>query len=364
MKCLNRTKKGVTFFLFVILIAIPIIQTSNCLEAEITIEITNIQSRIVTDGLEIISPNGSEVLSDTVTIEWSLSPELINESAPAWYNVYYSPNGGIDWIQLAFSILDTSMDWNTVLYEEYATNCLIRVISGSKNWEYIEDISDTPFTIDNRITSSPTNRDQLIQAIFGIFLLAIISITGYIILSPLIKQNQITIGQLFQSEEIDFLQIIRNKVIIGLENIKSGFIPESYSIPTLELPSPTSSMVEYFPIEFQNELRSEMKGRTVLTLIEIAYQDPSETNPNKLAKSLNIPLSTLSKEIKKLTELKYVESYVSAQVLEDGRYRNFKITSKGFSFLTILNTTLNVAIKKLKENSVENEQIHLNSDNN
>ena len=94
-------------------------------------------------------------------------------------------------------------------------------------------------------------------------------------------------------------------------------------------------MVEYFPSEIQYELRSEIKGRTVLTLIEIAYQDPSDTNPAKLAKSLNIPLSTLSKEIKKLKRLHYVDTHISNQVVKDARYRNFKITLKGFKFLSI-----------------------------
>jgi DNA-binding MarR family transcriptional regulator len=352
LKGLNRLPRKLIIVLFVIQLAIPIFQGNKLSETEFISESIIINSRIVTDGLEIISPNGGEILSNTITIEWSLASEFINLSVPEWYNVYYSPNGGRDWIQLGFMISDKNMVWNTTLYEEYNTNCLLQVIASSKNWYDKVDISDYPFTIDNRIIPPPSPNDPLAQTIFSLILLAIIAISGYLILNPLIRSPLITIGSLLQSEEIDVLQAIRNKVIIGLENIKSGFIPESYTFTTLELPSPTSSMVEYFPLEFQNELRSKMKGRTVLTLIEIAYQDPSETNPNRLAKSLNIPLSTLSKEIKKLTEMKYVESYVSAQVLEDGRYRNFKITSKGFSFLAILNTTLKIAIDKLKENSV------------
>jgi hypothetical protein len=165
----------------------------------------------------------------------------------------------------------TSQAWNTAIYEEYTTDCLLRVIAGSKNWSNKVAISDTPFTIDNRVNPSKGNNDLLTQSLFGFLLLAIITVSGYLIISPIIRSPSITFGNFLQSTEIEFLQAIREKVIIGLDNLKTDFIPESYSIPPLELPSPASSMVEYFPREFKNELTSEMKGRTVLTLIEIAY---------------------------------------------------------------------------------------------
>ncbi len=340
MKRLNQTILGLIISFLLIQATLTVIQAS-----------TSSQFCIASDGLEITSPT-SNILSDIVVIRWRLDSEFINSSAPAWYDVYYSPNGGDDWIQIAFMTPYTSIAWNTALYEEYETDCLLRVIAGSKNWDNKVDISDTPFIIDNREPPSTIGNDQIIQGFLGFLLLAIISVMGYLILKPVFQMPTTGFTNLLQSTEIEFLRAIRNKVIVGLDNIKSEFIPESQSFPTLELPSPASSMMEYFPTEFQNELRSEMKGRTVLTLIEIAYQNPDETNPNKLAKSLNIPISTLSKEIKKLSELNYVESYVSAQVLQDGRYRNFKITSKGFSFLNILNTTLKITIEKLKDNSV------------
>ena len=109
------------------------------------------------------------------------------------------------------------------------------------------------------------------------------------------------------------------------------------------------SVIDYFPTDIQNNLRSEIKGRTVLTLIEIAYQDPQETNPSKIANSLNIPLSTISKEIKKLIELNFIHSYVSTQVLHDGRYRNFSISPKGINFLRMLNEVLKYTINRIKD---------------
>ncbi|MHA1947938.1 MAG: hypothetical protein ACW97W_17720, partial [Candidatus Hodarchaeales archaeon] len=83
---------------------------------------------------------------------------------------------------------------------------------------------------------------------------------------------------------------------------------------------------------------------------EIAYQNPSDTNPAKIAKSLNIPPSTLSKEIKKLKELDYLQTHISTQVVQDARYRNFQITSKGFHFLSLLNTALKVTLNRVKMN--------------
>ncbi|MFX0205361.1 MAG: hypothetical protein ACFFDT_05200, partial [Candidatus Hodarchaeota archaeon] len=136
-----------------------------------------------------------------------------------------------------------------------------------------------------------------------------------------------------------------------LDNIKGTYPLELRDVPQLE-PTSQISMVKYFPSTFHEDLRSELKGRTVLTLIEIAYQDPSETNPTKLAQSLKIPTPSLTREIKKLIDLQYVEAFVSAQVLQDARYRNFSITSKGFLFLSTLNEALQIAITRLKEKNM------------
>ena len=164
------------------------------------------------------------------------------------------------------------------------------------------------------------------------------------------KIKQVSFTGLFQLDRIAFLREISHKVIIGLDNIRTEFIEDSHYIPSLNSAIPPSSMIEFFPTDFQSDLRSEIRGKTVLTLIEIAYQDPSDTNPVKLANSLNIPLSTLSKEIKKLRSLNYVDTHISNQVIQDARYRNFKITSKGYYFLFVLNTALKVTLNRVKMN--------------
>ncbi|MHA2202742.1 MAG: hypothetical protein ACW991_03555 [Candidatus Hodarchaeales archaeon] len=308
------------------------------------------------NGLTVLFPNGGETLNGNVTIQWTLEPIL--GDAP-WYSVFYSPDGGENWIQLAFSISEMTYEWNTPPYEMYGTNYLVKVIAGSKDWEDKEDISDAPFTIDNRQEESstttttsgktggePNNQSFLLFSLFGS--LVILSGVGftYIRFNPRFKKQK-TFVELIRSSETEYLKEIRHKVIIGLDNIRAAYPTELRDIPQLG-PVDQTSMIEYFPSNIRNDLRSEMKGRTVLTLIEIAYQDPSETNPTKLAKSLKIPTPTLTREIKKLVDLQYVEAFVSDQVLQDARYRNFSITSKGFLFLSTLNEALQITIDRLK----------------
>jgi DNA-binding MarR family transcriptional regulator len=303
------------------------------------------------EDLQIIYPNGGEILSGNVSVRWILAPEYATNVS--YYNVYYSPDNGLNWIQLTFAYMSTSYQWNTAIFETYGTNYLIKITAFSKEWGNKETISERRFSIDNRknILFGNITIDSIISYGLVALVLAISSITiGYTFYSS--KNQQRSFSGLFQLNKSNFLKEISQKVIIGLDNIKSEFIDESIDIPALDAAIAPSSIVEYFPSDFQYDLRSEIKGRTVLTLIEIAYQDPSDTNPAKLAKSLNIPLSTLSKEIKRLRKLNYVETHISTQVVQDARFRNFRITNKGFNFLSVLNTALKVTISRVKRNGM------------
>ncbi len=310
-----------------------------------------LNSSYQSNELQVTYPNGGEIISGNVTVLWTLEPEYT--STVSFFNVYYSPDNGQNWIQLAFAIIATTYKWNTPIYENYGTNFLIKVIASSKEWENKEDISDEPFAIDNRdnFVIGNLTTENIIFLLFITSILIISSIgLGYYFFNTKFRRE--SINGLFQVNKFNYLKEISHKVIIGLDNIKYGFIDESIDIPSIDSIMHPSSMVEYFPSEIQRELRSEIKGRTVLTLIEIAYQDPRDTNPAKLAKSLNIPLSTLSKEIKKLKRLDYVDTHISSQVVKDARYRNFKITLKGFKFLSILNSALKLTLNRVKRNGL------------
>lgn len=300
---------------------------------------------VQTDGLQLIYPNGGETLIGEVTIRWTLSSEFYSNSTS--YNVYYSPNNGEGWVQLAFRLRITNYNWNTTLYETFGRNYYLKVIAMSKEWDIKEAISD-PFIINNRgDVTLPFENLVPIGFISLFFLVSTITI-GYYYYRGKIKPQMFI--DLFQPTKLAYLKSIRHKIIIGLDNLRNGSPEEPIGTSQIKRIDTPSSMAEYFPSDIQHELRSEIKGRTVLTLIEIAYQDPNDTNPVKLAKNLKIPLSTLSKEIKKLRELQYVETYVSSQMIYDARHRNFEITPKGFKFLSILNIALKVTIDRIKMN--------------
>ena len=162
--------------------------------------------------------------------------------------------------------------------------------------------------------------------------------------------------ELFLSTEVAYLQSIRNKIIVGLENIKQESYASEFLLDTYpSTMATTSSMLDLFPSEIRTEIETKIRGKTIFTLIEIAYQDPTETNPARISKSLNIPPSSITREIKKLLELDYLETHVTESVIKDARIRNFKITSKGFTFLTYLNGALKMTIDRLKvrEHGVE-----------
>ncbi len=97
----------------------------------ITLSYSSLNSSNQSDGLEITYPNGGEVLSGNVTIRWTLEPEFVSNVSS--YNIYYSPNGGQDWIQLGFSYPGTSYNWNTDLFED-GSDYLLKIVAFSKVW--------------------------------------------------------------------------------------------------------------------------------------------------------------------------------------------------------------------------------------
>ena len=129
------------------------------------------------------------------------------------------------------------------------------------------------------------------------------------------------------SKQLEYVKSLYNKLVVGLDYIKKYFLPQPVTI-TLLPASDSATLVEFFPSNIKEDFQSGLKWRTIQTLIEIAYQNPSDTNPKKLAKNLNFPFSSISSEIKKLITLNYIETFISAQVMRDGRYRNYTITHK------------------------------------
>ncbi|MFX1336799.1 MAG: right-handed parallel beta-helix repeat-containing protein [Promethearchaeota archaeon] len=177
---------------------------------------------------------------------------------------------------------------------------------------------------------------------------------GYFLYTSRFKEPEIEepFTDFESSDQIDRLKPLYHKIVVGLENIQALTLPEPATVPLLK-PAETITLIEYFPADIKKDLRSGLKWRTVLTLIEIAYQDPSDTNPAQLAQNMDIPRSTLSKEIKRLTDLGYIESFITFKVLHDARFHNYMITSKGFKLLYILKEAFKLAIARIKEKQGE-----------
>ena len=210
-----------------------------------------------------------------------------------------------------------------------------------------------PLTVPSKTDPTLKPLGELITVIFVLAFVSVIIGVNSFLISRFYRFKYFSghTSEIFHSTEVDFLQSIRNKVVVGLDNIKSD-LPADYSEKVLPSISTNSTMLDYFPSGMRNEINAKIKGKTIFTLIEIAYQDPIETNPTNLSRSLNIPPSSLSREIKKLISLNYLETHVSDIVLHDARFRNFKITPKGFYFLSQLNHALKMTIDRLKSRDI------------
>jgi parallel beta-helix repeat protein len=298
----------------------------------------------------IIFPNGGEIIHGITTIRWSAVTGV--EGDDIVYSLLYSSTEGNSWDVLSSNITITSYVWNTSNTED-GSNYLIKVIASCSSLLSAEDTSDDIFTIDN----TPFQLGNLEFVPILLVFCSTIAI-GYFIVTKKMKTPSFT--EFFQSDQVEFFRPLYNKVVIGLENIKNSMISEFVATPLLEPleaieqldPVDTSSLTNYFPTDFQETLKS-MKGRTALVLIEMAYQDLLETNPTKISQSLNIPPTTVSDEIKRLITLDFIESDVQPSLIQDARFKYYKITSKGFIFLSSLKRALELSINRLRRKGTE-----------
>lgn len=298
-------------------------------------------------GLQILYPTTGDILKGKVTIRWTItSPYSLSEVKS--FSIYYSSDSYTNWIQIAYEIVDTFFVWDTNLYEEYGTNFKINISATSNEWDSdISTVSEGTFSIDNRLSSNfPVYLYILIPLLLTLGV--VVSLVFY-----RFKSRTDYIIDLQNIEQESMIKTLNHKIIIGLDNVKTDFKHLGIDLSLGENIHPENgSIIHYFPTSFQSELKSEIKGRTVMVLIEIAYQNPINTNPVKIAEGIGIPLSTTSKEIKKLVRLNYIEDHISNQVLLDARYRNFRLTTKGFEFLNILNTVLKNTLNQFQERNL------------
>jgi parallel beta-helix repeat protein len=160
-----------------------------------------------------------------------------------------------------------------------------------------------------------------------------------------VKKKEDLYPEFIKSTEMKNLKEIYHKLIIGVENFNQKFVMEPLH---LQIPDygEKSRVIDYFPLDFVHDLKDELKGRTVLILIEIAYRYPDTTDQVNLYKILNIPRSTFSSDINKLIELQFIKSMLNDGNFQDLRFKNYTITQKGYNFLRLLKEMLKISLNK------------------
>ncbi|MHA2101677.1 MAG: right-handed parallel beta-helix repeat-containing protein, partial [Candidatus Kariarchaeaceae archaeon] len=186
---------------------------------------------------EIISPKDTESFDSTIIIQWVGSIDSFDH--PILYSIYISKENGEFWSLIATNITGTTFEWNITSSEYNGNNSLIKIVA-SCGIHTVEDISDETFTLNYPNNTSdetfpsnyPSNNSDefLIRLLF--FASLSILLLGFIFLYYYSgSKSPKPFIDYFQSDQIEFLRAIYNKVIIGLENTKTNIIPESVRTP-------------------------------------------------------------------------------------------------------------------------------------
>ncbi len=93
-------------------------------------------------------PNGDETITGMIMIQWATSYDSFRYDVS--YEVYYSSDNGLNWIQIITGLTETSYDWDTTTLSD-GENYLIKIIANSSKGPSAEDISDGVFTIWNEM---------------------------------------------------------------------------------------------------------------------------------------------------------------------------------------------------------------------
>ena len=109
--------------------------------------------------IQVLYPNGGEVITDSLTIKWTPSYDL--EDHAVNYSIYVSSNSGTDWEKLVGNLTTTQYEWNTTS-ELKTTHYLIRVIAECSEGLTVLDESDgefslIPHTLSEITITSPTS---------------------------------------------------------------------------------------------------------------------------------------------------------------------------------------------------------------
>ena len=290
----------------------------------------------------ILEPKENQTVSDIVSFHWTKAEDT--KKHPLHYSISYNIDGGDSWILIQENITNTSFNWDISSIPFDPNNITIKIIA-SDDFGFTNSIA---FLRTINIVATRNNDELFTQYIFSLVLLTLLFTLFYFYF--LKNRNNFFGNQhaddVFSLKKADFVRQILNKIIIGLENCKTTILEIPPGYPISAEVDDNYGITNYFPIEYQTDLNSKIKGRTILVLIELAFLYPDNANPTKISQILSIPKSSLSDELNKLSELGYIESKIDMKVLSDSRYKSYTLSQKGYNFLFRLKDILKISLDK------------------
>jgi hypothetical protein len=193
----------------------------------------------------------------------------------------------------------------------------------------------------------------IVQLVLSIFFASLVTIIiAFIYIKR--KKSQILFIEFIESGTVQQLRKMYHKILIGLGNSNLQLTSER-EYPQLSLtdqidPNESRDVLNIFPPDYRSEIKSNIRGRTVLVIIEIAYLPFKNRNTSFIASKLELPRTTVYGEIKLLLKLEYIKHQVSLESLDDTRFKFYTLTEKGTIFLYLLKESINIALMKVNTN--------------
>ncbi len=106
----------------------------------------------------VLSPNGGETLTGSVTLTWTAALDSNDHSVS--YTVYYSSDEGATWTELTSGLTTTSYSWDTTTAPN-GFSYLVKIIATCSEGLSAEDVSDDTFAVYNEIETETTTTTTL-----------------------------------------------------------------------------------------------------------------------------------------------------------------------------------------------------------
>ncbi|MHA1983854.1 MAG: right-handed parallel beta-helix repeat-containing protein [Candidatus Hodarchaeales archaeon] len=292
--------------------------------------------------LILLNPNGGETFEGVIGIEWT--PPSSPLDSGTFYSIEVS-NDETTWTQVVANLESTSFLWNTQSFRE--GSYLIKVIATDNKGFSLETVSEEGITIKNNLFIL----ENLTQIFVFLLLLGLLITLGFLYYRSKLKSKSILPG-IINTFQPNNLRNLYHKIIIGVENAKIELLGEDLTSELLlDFPENTG-LANIFPEDLRNEMRSDIRGKSVMILTEIAYQPQRNSHSAFVSEILSIPRQTTSDEIKRLLKLQYLQPVITSKTLLDARYKYYSITKKGILFLHLLKESIRVTLMEVHKEPI------------